>query len=67
MGARRQGALAPQLPRATQSSEFPSDLVSPGLEYFQSFLFLFCISPFFLVSNIIIGASSRRDPAFKTV
>jgi len=25
MGARRQGALAPQLPRATRSSEFPSE------------------------------------------
>jgi len=50
MGARQQGALAPQLPRATRSSEFPSEHLFDFMDFGWS---IGCFILFFQVITLV--------------
>jgi len=63
-GARQQGALAPQVPRATRSSEFESEDSLLSFEYFQKNSSLFSILTFLfceiLLSWRLLGVIPRQ-------
>jgi len=52
MGARQQGALAPQLPRATRSSEFPSEHLFGFMDFGWSIGFFFFFQVITLVTIV---------------
>jgi len=65
-GARRQGALAPQLPRATRSSEFKSEVFFSDFEFFNPFfrfsLFFFEMLFWFLFSFVCLRPKLCKTP-----